>query len=72
MIFITHNLALVRSIAQSVVVLRDGAVVESGPVGQVLDHPADPYTARLMQDVPKLARPGASAQGAAASEPATP
>jgi peptide/nickel transport system ATP-binding protein len=54
MIFITHNLALVRSIAQSVVVLRDGAVVESGPVGQVLDHPADPYTARLMQDVPKL------------------
>jgi peptide/nickel transport system ATP-binding protein len=72
MIFITHNLALVRSIAQSVVVLRDGAVVESGPVGQVLDRPADPYTARLMQDVPKLARPGAPAEGAAASEPATP
>jgi peptide/nickel transport system ATP-binding protein len=75
MIFITHNLALVRSIAQSVVVLRDGAVVESGPVGQVLDHPADPYTARLMQDVPKLARPGVPgppAQGAAASKPATP
>ena len=42
MIFITHNLALVRSIAQSVVVLRDGAVVEAGPVGQVLDRPADP------------------------------
>ena len=75
MIFITHNLALVRSIAQSVVVLRDGAVVEAGPVGQVLDRPADPYTARLMQDVPKLARPGMtgpSAQGAAASEPAAP
>ena len=75
MIFITHNLALVRSIAQSVVVLRDGAVVESGPVGQVLDRPADPYTARLMQDVPKLTRPGMpgpSAQGAAASEPAAP
>jgi peptide/nickel transport system ATP-binding protein len=75
MIFITHNLALVRSIAQSVVVLRDGAVVESGPVGQVLDRPGDPYTARLMQDVPKLARPGVPgppAQGAAASEPATP
>ena len=75
MIFITHNLALVRSIAQSVVVLREGAVVEAGPVGQVLDRPADPYTARLMQDVPKLARPGRtgpSAQGAAASEPAAP
>jgi peptide/nickel transport system ATP-binding protein len=75
MIFITHNLALVRSIAQSVVVLRGGAVVESGPVGQVLDHPADPYTARLMQDVPKLTgpgTPGSSAHGAAAAEPAAP
>jgi peptide/nickel transport system ATP-binding protein len=75
MIFITHNLALVRSIAQSVVVLRDGAVVESGPVEHVLDRPADPYTARLMEDVPKLLTPGAqgnSAQGAAAAEAAAP
>ena len=52
----THNLALVRSIAQSMVVLRDGAVAESGPVGQVLEHPASPYTQRLVQDVPKLSR----------------
>jgi len=72
MIFITHNLALVRSIAQSVVVLRDGAVVESGPVEQVLDRPADPYTARLMEDVPKLPTPGTQAQGAGATEPAAP
>ncbi len=54
MLFITHNLALVRSIAQHAVVLRDGAVVESGPVEQVLEHPKDPYTVRLMEDVPKL------------------
>jgi peptide/nickel transport system ATP-binding protein len=54
MIFITHNLALVRSIAQFAVVLREGAVVESGPVEQVLEHPADPYTSQLMEDVPKL------------------
>jgi peptide/nickel transport system ATP-binding protein len=54
MLFITHNLALVRSVAQRAVVLRDGAVVESGPVEEVLEHPADPYTARLMADVPKL------------------
>ena len=59
MLFITHNLALVRSIAQSVVVLRAGAVVEAGPVGQVLGHPADPYTIRLMADVPRLTGPGA-------------
>jgi ABC-type glutathione transport system ATPase component len=54
MIFITHNLALVRSIAQSAVVLYQGAVAESGPVEQILEHPADPYTQRLMDDVPKL------------------
>jgi peptide/nickel transport system ATP-binding protein len=56
MIFITHNLALVRSIAQSAIVLSKGAVVESGPVEQILEHPADPYTQRLMEDVPKLRR----------------
>jgi peptide/nickel transport system ATP-binding protein len=56
MIFITHNLALVRSIAQSAVVLRQGAVAESGPVEQILQDPADPYTKRLMDDVPKLRR----------------
>jgi peptide/nickel transport system ATP-binding protein len=52
MIFITHNLALVRSIAQSAVVLHRGAVAESGPVEQILEHPANPYTQRLMEDVP--------------------
>jgi peptide/nickel transport system ATP-binding protein len=55
MVFITHNLALVRSIAQSVVVLRDGVVVESGPAGQVIENPEHPYTVRLLHDVPRLA-----------------
>ena len=58
MIFITHNLALVRNIAQSAVVLCNGTVVESGPVEQILEHPADPYTVRLIRDVPKLAVAG--------------
>ncbi len=67
MIFITHNLALVRSIAQSAVVLCAGAVAEAGPVEQILEHPVNPYTVRLMEDVPKLAgleRPGGSAPAA--------
>jgi peptide/nickel transport system ATP-binding protein len=54
MMFITHNLALVRSIAQQVVVLADGIVVEAGPVSDVLERPQNPYTIRLMEDVPKL------------------
>ncbi len=53
-LFITHNLALVRSIGQRVVVLSSGRVVESGPVDEVLESPVDPYTIRLMEDVPKL------------------
>jgi len=74
MIFITHNLALVRSIAQSAVVLCDGAVAESGSVEQILSRPAPPSTGRLMEDVPKLAglaRPGsgATAAGGRLSEP---
>jgi peptide/nickel transport system ATP-binding protein len=74
MIFITHNLALVRSIAQSAVVLRDGAVVEAGPVEQILEHPADPYTIRLIADVPKLDAPGPQreAGGAASAGAAAP
>jgi peptide/nickel transport system ATP-binding protein len=59
MIFITHNLALVRSVAQFAVVLRQGQVVEAGPAGQVLSRPGSDYTARLMADVPRLVRPGA-------------
>jgi peptide/nickel transport system ATP-binding protein len=73
MIFITHNLALVRSIAQTAVVLRDGALVESGPVEQILERPADPYTIRLMADVPKLAVPGQTREaGGAAAGAAAP
>jgi len=55
MIFITHNLALVRSIAQTVVVLDQGHIVEVGPVDQILGHPQHPYTVHLIEDVPKLA-----------------
>ena len=65
MIFITHNLALVRSIAQTVVVLADGTVIETGSVEDVLEHPQEPYTVRLMEDVPKLSVVTASAGGAA-------
>ena len=52
MLFITHNLAVVRSIAQDVVVLSDGVIVEQGSVDQVLDHPEHEYTRRLLADLP--------------------
>jgi peptide/nickel transport system ATP-binding protein len=54
LLFITHNLAVVRSIAQVVVVVEQGCVVEAGPVEQVLDHPQHPYTKALLADLPRL------------------
>jgi len=54
MIFITHNISLVRSVAQQVVVMHDGQVAESGTVADVLDHPRAAYTRQLLDDVPKF------------------
>jgi peptide/nickel transport system ATP-binding protein len=60
MLFITHNLAVVRSVAQNVVVISQGQVFEAGPTGHVLDNPKHEYTKRLMKDLPRLPTPEAS------------
>jgi len=72
MLFITHNLALVRGVAQSVIVLSQGRIVEEGPVEQVFERPQDPYTIRLMSDAPRLVAAAAGigpAAGAAGGGP---
>ena len=51
-LFIGHDLAVVRHLAQRVVVLRQGRVVEAGTVGDVCDRPTDPYTSRLVSWAP--------------------
>jgi peptide/nickel transport system ATP-binding protein len=48
MLFITHDLALVREIADQVVVMRDGEIREQGSVAQVFGAPRDPYTRALL------------------------
>ena len=55
MLFVTHNLALVRSIAQRVAVMSEGRIVELGPTEQVLGAPEVDYTRRLLADTPSLA-----------------
>jgi peptide/nickel transport system ATP-binding protein len=54
MLFVTHNLPLVRSIAQRVAVMSQGRIVELGGVSQMLQAPKDPYTSRLLSDTPSL------------------
>lgn len=55
MLFITHNVALVKSIAQKAAVLHEGRVVEYGTVDTVLTHPKADYTINLLRDVPDIA-----------------
>ncbi|HET6494710.1 MAG TPA: ABC transporter ATP-binding protein [Thermoleophilia bacterium] len=54
MLFVTHNLALIRSIAQEVAVMSEGLFVEYGLVDTVLDDPQHDYTKKLLVDTPTL------------------
>jgi len=54
MLFVTHNLALIRSVAQEVAVMNDGRIVELGVVDAVLDDPQADYTKLLLADTPTL------------------
>ncbi|WP_433562683.1 dipeptide ABC transporter ATP-binding protein [Nocardia sp. CA-151230] len=51
-LFISHDLAVVHQVADRTVVLREGRVVESGPVTAVFRHPREEYTRRLLDAVP--------------------
>ncbi|MEW6100275.1 MAG: dipeptide ABC transporter ATP-binding protein [Pseudomonadota bacterium] len=51
-LFITHDLAVVRFMADDLLVLKDGEVVEQGPTDAVLAAPHAEYTRRLLQSVP--------------------
>jgi peptide/nickel transport system ATP-binding protein len=54
MLFVTHNLALVRSISQEVAVMNEGRIVEYGAVDAVLDDPQADYTKKLLSDTPTV------------------
>ncbi|MFE2956842.1 dipeptide ABC transporter ATP-binding protein [Nocardia tengchongensis] len=51
-LFITHDLAVVRQIADSVLVMQDGKVAESASTADLFDHPQSPHTQRLLEAIP--------------------
>lgn len=53
-IFVTHDLALLRQIADRVMVMYAGKVVEIGPMEEVLENPAHPYTQLLLNSLPRM------------------
>jgi oligopeptide/dipeptide ABC transporter ATP-binding protein len=58
LLFVSHDLGVVRHMADRVAVLYDGRLVESGPTESVLGAPAHPYTRLLVDSIPKLDRRG--------------
>lgn len=56
MVLVSHNLGLVAAMADRVLVMRRGEIVEAGETRQVLRQPRADYTRRLLEAVPKLRR----------------
>jgi len=52
--FITHDLATVKAIADEVVVMKEGKVIEQGPKAEMFQPPHDPYTELLLSSVPEM------------------
>ena len=52
-IFISHDLAVVRFMADEVLVMKDGEVVEQASVAQIIDAPREEYTRRLLGAIPR-------------------
>lgn len=62
-VLVTHNIGVIRAMADRVLVMKDGEMVEYGETTRVLEHPERDYTRGLMAAVPRLRRAGAQSGG---------
>ena len=58
LLLITHDLAMVRKVAEQIYIMKDGRMVEHGPTEQIFNQPVDDYTRHLMASVPESAPAG--------------
>ncbi|MBA2509558.1 MAG: ABC transporter ATP-binding protein, partial [Nocardioidaceae bacterium] len=54
LLFVTHDIALVRNVAQQVAVLQEGVIVEDAATEQLFHHPSHDYTKELLKTTPRL------------------
>lgn len=54
LIFVSHDLGVVRHVCHDAIVLAKGRIVESAPTRELFDQPKDPYTARLLAAIPQF------------------
>lgn len=55
-VIVTHNIGVIGAMADQVLVMKDGVIVEQGDVHQVLKAPQEAYTKKLMEAVPRIRR----------------
>lgn len=57
-IFISHDIDLVADIANQILVMKDGVIIDVGPSENVVQYPSHPYTQELVNSIPRLTRIG--------------
>jgi peptide/nickel transport system ATP-binding protein len=63
MVFITHDLAVVSQVAEHLLVMKSGTVVERGSAEEVFSNPRDPYTRALLAALPRIDDPFENLKG---------